>query len=141
MVYAKNVTMINSIEENLELSIQFEKRGGLIPCIVQDDSSLEILMLGYINEEALKISIATRKATFYSTSRKEIWTKGNTSGDTLMIKGIYVDCDQDSVIYRVERMGSGACHTKNSKGKTRKSCFYRKIAENSTELVWLTEMA
>ncbi|GAB4334921.1 MAG: phosphoribosyl-AMP cyclohydrolase [Flammeovirgaceae bacterium] len=126
------------LENNLESSLQFEKRGGILPVIVQELPSKEILMLGYVNQEALSESIKTGYATFWSTSRQELWTKGKTSGDFLIIKEILVDCDQDSLIYKVTRLGKGACHTKNSNGKTRTSCFYRKI-KNLNELNWISE--
>ena len=115
------------LEEGFILSIDFEKRGGLIPVAVQDNHTLEILMLGYANEEAVQLSIKKRMATFWSTSREELWTKGETSGDFLAIVDILIDCDQDSLIYKVTPQGSGACHTKDKNGLTRKSCFYRSI--------------
>ncbi len=113
------------LEESDKLNLQFKKRGGILPVIVQDQQSKEILMLGYTNEEAFEISLLTGKATFWSTSRKKIWTKGETSGDYLLIEHIKVDCDQDALIYLVSKQGSGACHTRNRQGETRKSCFYR----------------
>ncbi len=117
-------------EEGIELAPDFEKRGGILPCVVQDAKSGDILMLGYVNQQALEKSISSRKATFYSTSRNCLWTKGETSGDFLEIKDILVDCDQDSLLYRVEVLGDGVCHTYRSDGRHRHSCFYRKIALN-----------
>jgi phosphoribosyl-AMP cyclohydrolase len=87
-------------------------------------------MLGYANPAALSESISTKMATFWSTSRQELWTKGKTSGDYLQIDDILVDCDQDALLYKVTSLGSGACHTKNAQGQARKSCFYRKINES-----------
>jgi phosphoribosyl-AMP cyclohydrolase len=130
--------MDNNLENNLTSSLQFEKRGGLLPVIVQELPSNEVLMLGYVNQDALNETIKTGYATFWSTSRQELWTKGKTSGDFLIIKEILVDCDQDSLIYKVTRLGQGACHTKNSAGKTRTSCFYRKL-KNTKELNWVSE--
>jgi len=121
------MTKDNSLEEGLELKLQFEKRGGIIPVIVQDYYSLRVLMLAYINEEALERTWNNRLATFYSTSKKQIWTKGLTSGDYLRVMRIEVDCDQDAVIYYVAKMGKGACHTKEQSGESRESCFYRKL--------------
>ncbi|MGB0525718.1 MAG: phosphoribosyl-AMP cyclohydrolase [Flammeovirgaceae bacterium] len=118
------------LEESLSINLQFEKRGGLLPVIVQDVESKDILMLGYANQEAWQETLNSGMATFWSTSRNEIWTKGKTSGDYLAIQAILVDCDQDAIIYQVERLGSGACHTKNSNGEARKSCFYRKLQAN-----------
>ena len=118
------------IESAETLYLQFEKRGGLLPTIVQDAHSKEILMLGYVNQEAFDETLHSGYATFWSTSRQELWTKGKTSGDLLKIEGILVDCDQDALIYQVTALGSGACHTKNQHGKARKSCFYRSINPN-----------
>ncbi len=123
------------LEEGLELRVQFEKRGGLVPAIVQDYSSGEVLMLGYVNQEALDETLRSGYATFYSTSKKGLWKKGETSGDFLRILEIRTDCDQDALLYKVERVGKGACHTKDSSGETRTSCFYRKAAsEGKLEL-------
>ena len=119
-----------SIEITENLHLQFEKRGGLLPAIVQDAHTKDILMLGYVNQEAFEQTLNSGYATFWSTSRKELWTKGKTSGDLLEVKDILVDCDQDALIYQVTALGSGACHTKNQHGKARKSCFYRSINPN-----------
>jgi phosphoribosyl-AMP cyclohydrolase len=117
------------LEEGLELTIQFEKRGGLVPAIAQDYKSGEILMLGYVNPEALKETLKIGYATFWSTSRNELWTKGKSSGDLLKIKDVLTDCDQDSLIYKVERIGKGACHTTNQAREARRSCFYRRVKD------------
>ncbi len=117
------------LESKLDLNIQFEKRGGLIPAIAQDYQSKEVLMLGYVNPQALEETLKTGYATFWSTSRNELWTKGKTSGDYLEIKQILVDCDQDAIIYLVERKGSGACHTKDAQGRPRRTCFYRLLKD------------
>ncbi len=121
------------LEEGKEIKMQFEKRGGLIPVVVQEVKSNQILMLGYANEQAFQQTMETGLATFYSTSRNEIWTKGKTSGDLLKIHKILTDCDQDALIYVVELLGKGACHTKNGQGKTRKSCFYREEENGNWE--------
>ncbi|MEH0155887.1 phosphoribosyl-AMP cyclohydrolase [Limibacter armeniacum] len=117
------------IEVTLDLKLQFEKRGGLLPAVVQDTDTQKVLMLGYVNEEAITQSIKTGYATFYSTSRQELWTKGKTSGDLLAVTEILVDCDQDAVLMKVRTLGEGACHTKNKEGKHRESCFYRKLTD------------
>ncbi|MFQ5586547.1 MAG: phosphoribosyl-AMP cyclohydrolase [Thermodesulfobacteriota bacterium] len=116
------------LEEGSILNINFEKRGGLVPAIVQDAHSGRILMVAYISKEAFDETVQSSMATFWSTSRNELWTKGATSGDYLKVSDIYVDCDQDAVVYRVEPQGQGACHTKEpSTGTARVSCFYRKV--------------
>ncbi len=113
------------LEESTEVFLQFGD-SGLIPAIVQEKDSGEILMLGYVNEEAFNLTVETGYATFWSRSRNEIWKKGETSGNLMKITDILVDCDQDCVIYKVSKVSGGACHTKNSSGEYRKSCFYRK---------------
>ena len=116
------------LEEGTELAVCFDKRGGLVPCVVQDVRNNQILMLAYVNEQALITTFDKGMATFWSTSRNELWTKGETSGDFLKIVEIFTDCDQDALIYRVEPQGSGACHTRDpASGATRESCFYRSV--------------
>ncbi|MGJ8657698.1 MAG: phosphoribosyl-AMP cyclohydrolase [Akkermansiaceae bacterium] len=95
---------------------------GLIPALAMDAETKEPLMLAYMNEESLKMTLKLGEAVYYSRSRKEIWHKGATSGHTQKIKQIKTDCDQDALILYVDQHGSGACHT------GRNSCFYREIA-------------
>jgi phosphoribosyl-AMP cyclohydrolase len=124
------------LEEGSEITIEFEKRGGLIPAVVQDVKDDRVLMLAYVNAEAFETTLKKGMATFWSTSRNELWTKGETSGDFLKIVEILTDCDQDALIYRVEPQGGGSCHTKNPQtGKTRETCFYRKLDLGSKTLV------
>ncbi len=92
----------------------------LIPVITQEASTGEVLMLAYMNTEALSISIKTGQATYWSRSRNELWVKGSTSGNTQLIHAIWLDCDGDSILLKVEQNGV-ACHTGN------KSCFHQKI--------------
>jgi len=124
------------LEEGTELGIDFVKRGGFVPAVVQDVKDGRVLMLAYVNAEAFATTLEKGMATFWSTSRNELWTKGETSGDFLKIVEILTDCDQDALIYRVEPQGGGACHTKNpDTGKTRESCFYRKLDLAESKLV------
>ncbi len=124
-----------ALEEGSELQIDFTKRGGLVPAVVQDVKDGRILMLGYVNEAAFQTTLEKGMATFWSTSRNELWTKGETSGDFLKIVEILTDCDQDALIYKVEPQGAGACHTKDpATGKTRQTCFYRQLDLASREL-------
>ena len=124
------------LEEGTELMLDYVKRDGFLPCVVQDVTNGRILMLGYVNQQALDTTLEKGMATFWSTSRNELWTKGETSGDFLKIVEVLTDCDQDALIYRVEPQGQGACHTKDpNTGKARKSCFYRKIDLSTRELV------
>ncbi len=98
------------------MNIDFEKMGGLVPAIVQDYITRQVLMLGYMNEESLKKTEETGKVTFYSRSRQCLWTKGETSGNFLHVKEIYVDCDNDTILIKAKADGP-TCH----KGTT--SCF------------------
>jgi len=93
---------------------------GLIPTIVQDAKTKEVLMMAYMNKDSLKATIRTGKTCFWSRSRKEFWTKGMTSGHFQFVKSIYYDCDCDTLLIKVRQIGA-ACHT------FRKSCFYRSI--------------
>ncbi len=123
------------LEESNELLIDFDKRDGFVPAIVQEISDGHILMQAYVNEAALKKTLSSGMATFWSTSRDELWTKGETSGDFLKIIEILTDCDQDALIYRVERQGSGACHTRDPNSNSpRRSCFYRRLNLETEEL-------
>jgi len=117
------------LEEGHKLALQFPKRGGLLPVIVQDMTTREVLMLGYANAAAVQKSIEKGLATFWSTSRNRLWTKGESSGDTLELVEIRVDCDQDALLYLVHPQGMGVCHTKNKQGTARTTCFYRKITD------------
>ena len=92
------------------MKIDFEKQNGLIPAIIQDNVARKVLMLGYMNEEALKITQERGKVCFYSRSRKSLWTKGETSGNYLYVKDIKVDCDNDTVLIQVDPVGP-VCHT------------------------------
>ena len=117
-----------TLEEGTTLGIDFDKRGALVPAVVQDAADGRVLMLAYVNESALEKTLECGMATFWSTSRSELWTKGETSGDYLEIVEILVDCDQDALVYRVTPKGGGACHTKDpDTGRTRSTCFYRRI--------------
>ncbi|WP_075343931.1 phosphoribosyl-AMP cyclohydrolase [Tenacibaculum agarivorans] len=129
--------LIIELEEGLKLNPQFEKRGGLLPVAVQETATGQILMLASVNKEALSKTLKTKMATFWSTSRNQLWTKGETSGDYLKIDTILIDCDQDALVYQVTLVGNGVCHTFDSKGKHRKACFYREldIEQNSLQFI------
>jgi phosphoribosyl-AMP cyclohydrolase len=125
----------SELEEGNSINLDFEKRGGLITVVVQEAGNGRVLMLAYANREAFEETVRSGMATFWSTSRKELWKKGATSGDYLKVIDIYVDCDQDAVVYSVEPQGQGACHTKDgSTGKARRSCFYRRVDLSTGEL-------
>ena len=102
------------------IKIDFEKGNGLVPCIVQDNTTGQVLMLAYMNEESVQKTVETTLATYWSRSRNELWVKGETSGHYQHVKEILVDCDEDTILLKVDQ-DTAACHT----GKY--SCFYRNI--------------
>ena len=91
------------------LNIDFDKVGGLIPAIIQDEETSAVLMLGYMNQEAIDLTISSKKVTFYSRTKERLWTKGETSGNFLMLKSIKLDCDNDTLLVRVNPVGP-VCH-------------------------------
>ena len=95
--------------------------GGLAPAVIQDFSTGRVLMVGFMNEEAFRMTVQTGFATFYSRSRNKLWLKGETSGHRLVVKDISTDCDQDALLVRVEPLGPGVCHDGY------RSCFYRSL--------------
>jgi phosphoribosyl-AMP cyclohydrolase len=97
----------------------FAKMNGLIPTIVQEYETGDVLMMAYMNKEAWETTLNTGKATFWSRSRKELWVKGLTSGHTQLVKSVFIDCDNDTILLKVDQIGGIACHT----GK--RSCFYK----------------
>jgi len=111
------------------IQLDFEKSGGLIPAVVQDAVTGEILMLAYMNQAAFDKTVETKKATYFSRSRNGLWTKGESSGHVQHVKEIRVDCDLDTVVLKVEQTGHGACH------KGYKSCFYRAVDGNELKIV------
>jgi phosphoribosyl-AMP cyclohydrolase len=103
------------------ITLNFDKMDGLLPAVVQDHTSGEILMVGFMNPEAWEKTLRTGKATFYSRTRDTLWTKGLTSGNVQLVKEIRIDCDDDTVLLKVEQVGGAACHTGH------RSCFYKRV--------------
>jgi phosphoribosyl-AMP cyclohydrolase len=108
--------------------LNFAKLRGLLPAIVQDYESGDVLMLAFMNEEAWEATLQTGKATYFSRSRNQLWVKGETSGHYQIVKEIRVDCDHDTVLLKVEQIGKAACH----KGYT--SCFYQILEDGSLHI-------
>jgi phosphoribosyl-AMP cyclohydrolase len=106
--------------EELMQKLDWKKGNGLIPVVVQDAETKEVLMLAYVNKEALEKTLKTCKATYWSRSRKELWVKGETSGHTQKIKKVSADCDYDTLLYVVEQTGP-ACHTGSH------NCFFNTL--------------
>jgi phosphoribosyl-AMP cyclohydrolase len=103
--------------------MDYSKLNGLIAAVIQDADTGEVLMVGFMNEEALTLTRQTGFATFFSRTRNALWTKGETSGNRLEVAELWVDCDEDTVLVKVKRLGSGnVCHT------GQRSCFFQKLA-------------
>jgi phosphoribosyl-AMP cyclohydrolase len=131
-----------AVEEGNDLLLDFDKLGKvaacgqqLLPVAVQDADSGELLILAYANKQALDYTLEHSVAAFWSTSRNELWVKGRTSGDTLDIVEVRVNCEQNSLLYRVRLRGKGSCHTKNDKGEARFGCYYRRIKGDGLEII------
>lgn len=103
------------------MELDFAKLNGLVPAVVQDCESGEVLMIGFMNLEALEKTLQNGAVTFYSRSRQRLWTKGESSGHRLLVRDIRIDCDADSILLRVDALGPGVCHDGY------RSCFYRTL--------------
>lgn len=109
--------------------LHFAKGDGLIPAVVQDYKTNDVLMLAYINEVSWQKTLQTGKAHYWSRSRNTLWLKGESSGHVQMVKEILVDCDGDTVIFKVEQLGGAACHTGH------RSCFFRRVSGDTLEII------
>ena len=133
--------MREDIEEGLDLCLDFGKLSEIasqdvLPCAVQDANTAEVILIAYVNDAALDRAIKTRSAVFWSTSRDELWEKGSTSGETFEVVEIRVNCEQNSLVYRVRPRRGGICHTKNRGGEPR-NCFYRQVNLDTAKLEFL----
>lgn len=106
------------------IDLDFSKFDGLLPAVVQDYSSGKVLMVAFINQQAWEKTLETKEAHYWSRSRQTLWHKGGTSGHVQKVKEILVDCDDDTVVFKVEQIGNAACHTGYE------SCFYRRVTES-----------
>jgi phosphoribosyl-AMP cyclohydrolase len=114
----------------MDLQLDFAKLDGLVPAIVQDFTTGEVLMVGFMNEEAYRETRARGEVTFFSRTRNKLWRKGEQSGHVLKVRELLVDCDNDTVLIRSDALGPGVCH------EGYRSCFFRKLnPDGSTEIV------
>ncbi len=127
------------LEEGSALKLDFTKLRkvancgtDVLPAVAQDARTGEVLIVGYANDLALETARECGMATFWSTSRNELWIKGKTSGDYLKLEEIRVNCEQNSLLYLVTPAGQGACHTKGSDGRARSGCYYRRLTAGGT---------
>jgi phosphoribosyl-AMP cyclohydrolase len=109
--------------------VDLEFQNGLVPAIVQERQSGEVLMLGYMNAEAYERTLSSGFVTFFSRSRGKLWVKGETSGHRLQVREVRVDCDQDAILVLVDRAGPGCCHLGY------KSCFFRRVTLDGEEII------
>ncbi len=130
------------LEDGDQVLVDFEKLrkvaqspDPVVPVIVQDAGTKEVLILAYANEKALRHTLESGLATFWSTSRNELWIKGKTSGDELKIVEVRVNCEQNSLLYLVRMVGKGSCHVKDASGQTRFGCYYRRIRDGRLEKI------
>jgi phosphoribosyl-AMP cyclohydrolase len=114
------------------VDLAFEKLDGLIPGIVQDQRTGEVLMLGYLNREALAATQSTGEVHFFSRSRQQLWKKGETSGHVLRVKEVRLDCDADALLFLVDPVGPGVCH------EGYRSCFFRRFERDGSTRVIAT---
>lgn len=131
--------MSSALEEGSALTLDFDKvakigRDGhqVVPVVLQDVDSGDVLFVGYANKEAFVETLDRGSAVLYSTSRDELWHKGATSGDTLDLVDVRVNCEQNSLLYRVRKSGTGVCHTDGANGTKRQTCYYRSVTDPST---------
>ncbi len=111
------------------IEIDFKKGDGLIPAVIQDAATNEVLMVGYMNRESWEKTLETKRATFWSRSRQKLWIKGETSGHVQEVKEIYLDCDGDTLLLKVNQIGGAACHTGF------RSCFHRRHDKEGWKIV------
>lgn len=111
------------------MEIDFQKSGGLVPAIIQDERTGDVLMLGFMNAESLAQTRSTGEVVFFSRSRNKLWKKGESSGHVLRVREMRVDCDADAILVRVEALGPGVCH------EGYRSCFFRKLEADGTAAV------
>ena len=109
--------------------LDFDKAGGLISAIAQDDQTGEVLMIAWMNREAFEETVRTARACYYSRSRGKLWRKGEESGHVQEVRGVFVDCDADTVLLKVRQVGGAACH------EGYKSCFFRKLDDGAWRTV------
>lgn len=130
---------VNELEDGTALTIDWNKMTSVaatghavVPVVLQDADSNEVLFVGYANETAFRATLDEGIAVLWSTSRNELWRKGATSGDVLALVEVRVNCEQNSLLYRVTRTNTGACHVRDADGNTRPACYYRAVESPET---------
>jgi len=131
--------MSKELEESTAVTLDFEKltkigqrEQHVVPVVLQHADTREVLYVAYANALALEETLKTRRAVLWSTSRNELWRKGETSGDVLHLVDVRINCEQNSLLYVVRPAKAGCCHTKDSQGHTRETCYYRALEDAAT---------
>jgi len=134
---------MQELEEGNDVSLDFEKvtavgsgPSSVVPVVLQHAETDAVLFVGYANRQALQETLTRREAVLWSTSRNELWHKGASSGDLLELVDVRVNCEQNSLLYRVLPRRGGVCHTRDAEGQTRSTCYYRRL-ESESELAFL----
>src|SRR5438874_9444486 len=109
--------------------VDFEKAGGLVPAIAQDAETGEVLMLAWMNKDAFEETLRTGRACYFSRSRNKLWRKGEESGHVQEVRGVFLDCDADTILLKVKQIGGAACH------EGYKSCFFRKVEDGELKTI------
>jgi phosphoribosyl-AMP cyclohydrolase len=113
----------------MNTTLDFDKAGGLVPAVAQDADTGEVLMLAWMNREAFEETVRTGRAVYFSRSRNKLWRKGEESGNVQEVKGVYFDCDADTILLKVHQIGGAACH------EGYKSCFFRKLEGDELKVI------
>ena len=114
---------------NWEQVIDFDKAGGLVPVVTQDEGTGEVLMMAYMNQEAFAETLRTGHACYFSRSRNRLWRKGEESGNVQEVRAVYLDCDADTLLLKVRQVGGAACH------EGYPSCFFRRVTDDELRIV------
>jgi phosphoribosyl-AMP cyclohydrolase len=114
---------------DLDQVIDFDKLGGVVPAIAQDEATGEVLMMAFMNREAFSETLRTGRVCYFSRSRNGLWRKGEESGNVQEVRGVYVDCDADTLLVKVRQIGGAACH------EGYRSCFFRRVAGDELQVV------
>ena len=114
---------------DLDQMIDFDKMGGMVPVIAQDDTTGEVLMMAYMNREAFDETLRTGRVCYFSRSRNRLWRKGEESGNVQELRGVYLDCDADTLLVKVNQIGGAACH------EGYPSCFFRRVEDDELKVI------
>ena len=114
---------------DLDQMIDFDKLGGIVPVIAQDETTGNVLMMAYMNQEAFNETLRTGRVCYFSRSRKRLWRKGEESGNVQELRGVYLDCDADTLLVKVQQIGAAACH------EGYPSCFFRRVEDDELKVV------